>query len=82
MCMKQNNNTNGERNMTKQQSAVLSTPSAMIIILAEAKKVVAQKADTTIEMVEAAIKAKNEKVLSMMKELVSLAINQVALSAS
>ena len=68
--------------MTNTQSAVLNTKEAMAIILSEAKKVVAQKANTTIEMVEAAIIAKNEKVLNMMRELVSLAVNQVASSVA
>ena len=80
--MNQTTTTNGAENMTKQQSAVLNTKEAMTIILSEAKKVVAQKANTTIEMVEAAIIAKNEKVLGMMKELVSLAVNQVASSVA
>jgi len=66
--------------MTKQQSAVLNTKEAMTIILSEAKKVIAQKANTTIEMVEAAIITKNEKVLSMM-ELEKLALKKWGVDA-
>jgi len=64
--------------MTKSQQAVLNTKEAMAIITSEAKQAVANKFKTTIEVVEMAIFAKNENVLSMMRQFVVAGVNEVA----
>ena len=64
--------------MTNSQQAVLNSPLAMEIILTEAKKVIAAKAGTTVEMVNYAIAAKNENVLTMMRKLTTEGIEAAA----
>jgi UTP-glucose-1-phosphate uridylyltransferase len=64
--------------MTNSQNAVLATKSAMDIIVLEAKKLVANKFDTSLEMINLAISAQNENVLNMLRDLVSQGVNQVA----
>jgi len=64
--------------MTNSQNAVLATKSAMAIIIEEAKNLLAVKFNTTLEMINIAIATKNENVLTMMNELVSKGVNQVA----
>ena len=63
---------------TKNEAAVLNTKSAMIIITTEAKKVIAEKFNTTVEMIEVAISVKNENVLSMMRKLVATGVKEAA----
>ena len=64
--------------MTKQQQAVLNTPEAMKIIIEEAKKAIAVKFGTSLEIVNAAILARNENVLSMMRQFSEVGVNETA----
>jgi hypothetical protein len=64
--------------MSKSINAVLNTKQAMDIIIFEAKKLVAEKFDTTVEMVDFAITEKNENVMSILRKLVSQGVKQVA----
>lgn len=72
--------TNGEKKIqtTPAQQAVLTTPSAMAIIIAEAKKAVAAKFNTTVDVVDVAILAKNDNVMSMMREFAKAGVNAAA----
>lgn len=64
--------------MNNKQQAIINTKDAMDIIINEAKKAIAEKFETNIEMVETAISMKNENVLSMMRQLVEKGVNEVA----
>jgi hypothetical protein len=64
--------------MTNNEAKVLNTKSAMSIIISEAKKLVAAKFETTVDMVDFAISAKNENVISMMRKLVGEGVKQTA----
>ena len=63
---------------TQSQQAVINSKVAMAIITGEAKKAIAAKFGAGVELVEMAITAKNENVLSMMRKLVTEGIDQAA----
>jgi hypothetical protein len=64
--------------LSTKQIAVINSKDAMKIIADEAKKVVANKFNTTVQMVEIAYAAGNENVKSMLAKLISKGINEAA----
>ena len=65
-------------NLNAKKIAVINSKDAMKIIADEAKKVVANKFDTTVQMVEIEYVAGNENVKSMLAKLITKGINEAA----
>ena len=59
------------------QHSVLNNKEAMNIILSEAKKFIANKFNTTVEMVEIGISIGDENVMSLMRQLTERGINEI-----
>jgi hypothetical protein len=64
--------------LTNEQQAVINSPEAMKIIATEAKEFLANKFNCTVSDVEKAYLVKNEKVMTMLAELITKGVNECA----